>query len=688
MTHSTYFLSFFFNHFDRHFPVTRCYKRNLDNNKRWINTDIRNSSSALKDLYYLSREFPFLRDSYKLAKKRHNDLIKETKRVYYQSKIFSSDNPGKMAWKVISDLSGKTNSLSKTNLTINHKDNVLQNPQDVANLLNNFFIEIPNKILTNVKSNADTYQCTIAENNSSFFLSPMCRDDVLNIVNCKLKSKWSTGNDDVPVCLLKRAGVAMLDPLVFLVNLSFLSGRFPKKLKTGKVVPIFKKGDPQSVENYRPVCVSSSFSKIFEYAFLDRLLCFLTRNDIITDKQHGFISGKSTNSAIQNFLERVLECVDVGECPVGIFFDLSRAFDCVNHSILYEKLFKYGIRGTPLSWCQSFLQNRKQYVSIEHQFDGGKRRFESDNSEVNVGIPQGSILGPILFVLYVNELVDVAPNIHFTLYADDTSIVMSHGSLETLQVECNCALERLHKWFSSNDLFVNASKTQALLFQTRQRSLQALSDVSINGDSLPFGDSARFLGVTVDRFISWKPHCRALRAKLNSIAYQFRVLHSVLTVQQLLALYHAQVGSRLSYGVRFWGGSTMASDILLCQKKILRNIKNVPTTYSCKNLFRDFNILTVTSLFIFEICVYVFLNKLKFKRNFMVHNFNTRNKLDFYIPTCNLNLIKNSPNVLGPKLFNNLPVNLKNNNSLLGFKKGLKKYLVSKSIYSLDEFFV
>ena len=325
-----------------------------------------------------------------------------------------------------------------------------------------------------------------------------------------------------------------------------------------------------------------------------------------------------------------------------------------------------------MGWIASFLESREQY--IDHQISSGRQKFESAHIDVTVGIPQGSVLGPLLFILYVNDLVDVAPDIHFTLYADDTSIVLSNKSLESLQVSCNSHLEHLHGWFSENDLYVNASKTQALLFQSRQRPLQAVPDLHIDGNSILFSDTAKFLGVCVDRFLSWKPHCQAICAKLNSISYQFRVLRPVLTTQQLLNLYYAQVGSRISYGVCFWGGSPMATDILLCQKRVLRNIKNVPSTYSCRNLFKAYNILTITSVFIFEMCVYVFLNKGKFKQNFMIHNFNTRRKLDFYVPHCNLNVTKNSPNILGLKLCNYLPVNLKNINSLSGFKKkDLKK---------------
>lgn len=326
-------------------------------------------------------------------------------------------------------------------------------------------------------------------------------------------------------------------------------------------------------------------------------------------------------------------------------------------------------------------------MSIGHTSSSGKSKFVSESGDVNVGIPQGSILGPLFFILYVNDLVNVAPNVHFTIYADDTSIVVSNKSQEALHANVNCELERLHEWFGSNDLYVNASKTQALLFQSRQRPAQKTPNLIIDSVPVVFDEDARFLGINIDRYLSWKPHCQSLCAKLNSLSYQFRMLYTVLTTQQLLNLYHAQVGSRLSYGVCFWGGSSLAADILICQKKILRMIKNVPSTYSCRELFKIYNILTVTSLFIFELCIYVFVNKDKFSKNSTHHNFNTRQRSDFCIPLTKLNITKNAPNVLGLKLFNKLPVDLKNAMTLSSFKNGLKKLLIGKTIYSLSEFY-
>lgn len=227
------FFDIFHQKFNNHFPVTKCYKK-ADDGKKWVTPEVRFSSTALRDLHNLSRCNPSLKESYKTAKKIHKNLVETTKREYYQLKIFSSDNPGKMAWNVISDLSGKSSKVNDSNFKIIHKENILEDPQDIANLFNQFFIDIPNKILdqiNNIPNINNINQCTINENTSSFFLSPMCEEDILRIINCKLKNKWSAGMDDVPVCLLKKIGIAIVRPLVYLVNLSFLSGKFPNILK-------------------------------------------------------------------------------------------------------------------------------------------------------------------------------------------------------------------------------------------------------------------------------------------------------------------------------------------------------------------------------------------------------------------------------------------------------------------------
>lgn len=680
-----YFEDIILYHFNLNFPERR---HNVNNQgRKWVNDSIRQSSSNLKGLFQLRQICPDMIPAYKIAKSRHAALIRETKKEYYQNKIFSSENPARAAWKVIAEISNKQN--TKNNIILkNNNEEIIENPEEVVSTFNSFFIDAPKRIVEKIPTSGNMISNNIKINHT-LFLKPFTEDELLHLLKNKLKNKKSAGPDEVPMFLIKRVLQSIIGPITYLVNLSFLNGTFPDLLKVGKVIPIFKKNDSMSLENYRPVTVPFGFSKVFEYAYLDRLTLFLNKFNILTNKQHGFRSGKSTITATNYFFSEVIRYIDAGECPVGVFCDLSRAFDCVNHDILLDKLYDYGIRGPPLNWLCSFVKLRKQYVSVQYTSQDSVEKINSKSCFVEMGVPQGSVLGPVLFILYTNSLESVLGKTSFSMYADDLSIIISDKSSDSLSTEIHKTLKNICNWFNQNYFHFNANKTQTIRFHNRQKICDNI-EININNSVLDSAaaDSVNFLGIHLDKCLNWKVHCTHLVSTLSSINFLFKNMKEILTKQQLINLYYAQVESRLRYGVCFWGDSTLSHAVFVLQKRILRNIANLSSMHTCRTVFVDFKVLTLTCIFIFEMCVYVFKNRNKFYLNKDIHSKNTRHKNDIRVPFSKLLVTNKSPNYLGPKIFNNLPDNLKQNDiKLYQFKKKLKLFLVDKCFYSLSEFF-
>lgn len=379
--------------------------------------------------------------------------------------------------------------------------------------------------------------------------------------------------------------------------------------------------------------------------------------------------------------------MEKNECPIGIFCDLSKAFDCVNHKKLLSKLYNFGIRGTAYNWITDFLHNREQFTSLNYFNEDITVNAKSKLMTNNIGVPQGSIISPLLFILYINDIKhNIQQDCLIASYADDTTLIISDKNNNTLENKCNSNLNMLLNWFSDNNMYLNLEKTKYMQFKTEQRRIETNFNISINNFQIKNAKSQKFLGILIDENLNWKNYCNHLIKSLNSYCYLIRILKNILNLKQIITFYHAVLESKLRYGICFWGTSTYTKDVLICQKRIMRSIVGLKRLDSCRDSFRNLEILTVYSLYIFELCVYTYKNKENFLSNSNYHNFNTRNKNNIHLDFTNLTLKKRTPNFLGPNLFNKLPNEIKNSRTINIFKKQLKTYLAKKTIYSLSEF--
>jgi hypothetical protein len=281
---------------------------------------------------------------------------------------------------------------------------------------------------------------------NSIFLSPTNEQEIKAIIQ-SFPSKSSYGFDEVSMNLLKKTSLNILNPLTKIINLSLSTGVVPSKIKISKVCPIYKEGPEDVFGNYRPISLLTSFSKVFERIVFTRLNTYLIQNNILISSQYGFRTSYSTEMAIHDFYHKISDGIDDNNYVIGLFVDLKKAFDTVNHKVLLTKLNHYGIRGVALQWIENYLSNRQQYVSLNKTI--------SDLKTVRCGVPQGSILGPLLFIIYINDIVNCSKLLYMILYADDTNIIYTHKDLNTLITTVNCELNKLSSWFSANRLTLN-----------------------------------------------------------------------------------------------------------------------------------------------------------------------------------------------------------------------------------------
>ena len=493
----------------------------------------------------------------------------------------------------------------------------------------------------------------------TLFLRPTDHVEIEN-VTLALKSKCGEDVYGISTKLLKQIITHISIPLATIFNNAMTKGIFPEKLKIARITPIFKKGDKSECQNYRPISVLPTISKILEELILSRLLDHFQQNNLFSKEQYAYQPGRGTEDAIKKLVETVSRALEQRlNCKVQMC-DLSRAFDCVAHDILLRKMECYGIRGVAQKLLKSYLTQRLQQVRILQDCSTFK--------ETSCGVPQGSLLGGILFIVFINDL-PTKIEAKTIIYADDTTLITTTEKKEEITIEAERHMMQAKHWFDANKLTLNEAKTENITF-TMDRWQKAEMPV-------------RFLGIELDPRLSWASHIEKLAKTLSKITFAIRRVERTAGLEAARVAYMSMFHARMLYGIETWGHSIHTKTILLLQKRAVRSLTSEHPMTHAKPLFKRHNILTVYAAYLLRFLMSIHKNKTNMTTHADQHAYLTRNRNNLRAGFSRLTTTAYFFRQVN--IYNTLPACWKDQPSKT-FQRSLKCFLIKTAPYSIDEF--
>ena len=547
-----------------------------------------------------------LKNQFKALKNEVTQITRTNKKNYYENYFTKHKDNLSKTWKGIKEIISLKTKNSDYPSCIIDNGNTITDPTEIANKFNNFYTSIADNILTKRKYNGNKSYRDYLTNplDISMALYACDETEVKNLLT-SLNPKKASGPNSIPTTVLHLLANDICKPLSVIFNLSFNSGEYPDMLKMATAIPIFKKDSKLIVSNYRPISLLSNINKILEKLMFTRVYEFLEKHKCIYKLQFGFRSKHSTNHALINITETIRSALDSKKIAAGIFVDLQKAFDTVNHEILIQKLNHYGVRGTVNKWFLSYLTNRSQSVSI--------LGFESDILPIKHGVPQGSVLGPLLFLIYINDLNNAICYSKVFHFADDTNLLNISNDPSKLQKQLNIDLKLLYKWLLANKISLNCAKTESIIFYIPGHKPTYNFKLKMNGHLVRPSEYIKYLGIYLDSTLSGKAHCDILVKKLKRANGMLSKIRHYVPPTELKSIYYAIFSSHMMYGAQVWGQSitTHTEKIFKLQNRAMRIINFSDFRAEADPLYKDNKILKLDDYIKMQNCLFVhdFLHK-------------------------------------------------------------------------------
>ena len=582
--------------------------KKMINRQCWVTKGLIQSTKTKSKLYHkkLTKPTPENIQKYKDYNNQYNYIKRALKKQYYETKLLETKDNLKATWNVLKNIIGLKSKQSKFPTYFKSDNRTITDQIDIVNEFNQFFANVGENVSSKLPRNQNDPQIYLRQKyQNSFFMNPLTQTEIITIAN-SLKTKTSMGHDGMPTKMLKEIIQEISVPLCHILNKSIENGIVPKHMKIARVIPIYKNGNPNQFNNYRPISILPAISKLMEKAICNRLFTYLNQNDILFEQQYGFRKGHTTIHPIIHLLNAVADANDKSnpEFTLSIFIDLSKAFDTINHNILLQKLHHYGIRGVAHNWFNSYLSDRQQYVEIDS--------CTSNLLPITHGVPQGSILGPILFLIYINDIAS-ATHEKILTFADDTTIYISDKDPQQLTRKGNMALNKLYLWFCANKLSLNTNKTKYIVIRPHNKLFPENLPLHINSELIEKisktsnEHSVKFLGILLDEHLSWKAHINYINRKITHAIFSLNQVKNFLPHQTMRNLYYSIVHPHMLYGILAWGNanSTTIRKTILLQKRAIRVIHNIPYRSHTDPYFKESKILRVQDLYELQTLIFM-----------------------------------------------------------------------------------
>jgi len=631
----------------------------------WITTNIIKDCKIRDKLYkrwYNDRTSAVKEDTYKKFRNLVTKRIKIAKNNYYKQKFDAYNGDPRMTWKIINEiLKRKDRDSDPINKYFNKKS---------GSEIVNDFAESFNSEIKNILHSCNKQLLTINEKkvSQSIFFKLTTTEEIYDILN-KLDISKGPGIDKIRPIDLKKHAYIFSDLIKQLINKSIQEAKMPDKMKIAVIRPIYKAGDKSDMTNYRPISILPAIEKIMEEVVKIRIMDFLQKYKILNDKQYGFQTGKSINKLLGDFADELYKAKSNKNHTTILFIDFKKAFDTLDHRKILNKLYNSGIRGMCLDWLKNYLHKRQSLIKVDD--------ILSNPIDVSSGVPQGSKLGPLLYIIYTNDIFEHLQNVKAFAYADDIALISTNIDFQAAKKVLQDNFDNITKWAHDNGLLINAKKTKTMHIPPHHTNTKSINITyksgqctnNLSSEIIDTTNEFKYLGIYIDSGLNWKKHIDELRKKIRKASYALYSLKPNCTQTILKQTYHALAESYIRFGISAWGRSTYC-------KKLQKTLNNTLKLFSLNDRM---NILTVETIYkITMINTYYEARRYLVKIN---HEQSTRQKSNskYKVPRT-LNICgQNTLEYIIPTIFNELTTDLTNIKNKDERKHKIKKFFSNRN---------